>query len=62
MEREGLGLKEGLEKEFEQLTEKEVEVLLDSLKGVFKTVRIINPERIPNAMRTLGETYDELGV
>ena len=57
-----MGLKEGLEKEFGQLTDKEVEVLLDSLKGVFKTVRIINPERIPNAMRTLGETYDELGV
>ncbi|MBS4958834.1 MAG: hypothetical protein KHZ99_17640 [Clostridium sp.] len=55
-------MREKLEKELEPLTDEEVEKLLDNLKGIFKSFRIMNPERIPYALRNLGQAYDELGV
>lgn len=55
-------MKEKLKKEMELLTNKEAEIILEKLKGVFSKVTIVNPERIPEAIKTLGQAYDELGI
>ena len=53
---------EKLKKEIELLTDEETETLLENLKGIFKNVTIANPERIPQALKNLGQAYDELGI
>ena len=55
-------MKEKLKKEIELLTDEETETLLENLKGIFKNVTIANPERIPQALKNLGQAYDELGI
>lgn len=55
-------MKEKIKKEIELLTDEETERLLDGLKGIFKNITIANPERIPQALKNLGQAYDELGI
>lgn len=55
-------MREKLKKEVEQLTDEETEIILEKLKGVFSKVTIVNPERVPQAFKNLGQAYDELGI